>query len=72
MDVWWILLILIVRTATEQSESKFMNSGAGLEVSSSTEDIDRKNYRDGGNLTRFVELFYVLKSATFYFMPIIP
>ncbi|CAF4245953.1 unnamed protein product, partial [Adineta steineri] len=31
MDVWWILLILIVRTATEQSESKFMNSGAGLE-----------------------------------------
>ncbi|CAF1114543.1 unnamed protein product [Adineta steineri] len=32
MDVWWILLILIVRTVAEQSESKFMNNGTGLEV----------------------------------------
>ncbi|CAF1020710.1 unnamed protein product [Adineta steineri] len=42
MDVWWILLILIVRTVTEQSESKFMNSGAGLEVKSAKLGVQSK------------------------------
>ncbi|CAF4062656.1 unnamed protein product, partial [Adineta steineri] len=46
MDVWWVLLILIVRTVAEKSESKFMNSGAGLEVKSAKLGVESKKKND--------------------------